>query len=47
MARVEKDHNDHLVSTPCCVQGLQPQDQAAQSQENGVRFIRQECLQPE
>ena len=28
---VAKDHNDHLVSTPCYVQGLQPPDQAALS----------------
>jgi len=31
MAWVEKDLKDHLVSTPCCVQGRQPPDQAAQS----------------
>jgi len=31
MAWVEKDHNDHPVSTPCYVQGRQPPDQAAQS----------------
>jgi len=31
MAWVEKDHNDHPVPTPCCVQGHQPADQAAQS----------------
>jgi len=31
MARVEKDHKDHRVSTPCYVQGHQPPDQAAQS----------------
>jgi len=31
MAWVEKDHNDHPVSTPCCVQGHQPPDQSAQS----------------
>ena len=31
MAWVEKDHNDHRVSTPCYVQGHQPPDQAAQS----------------
>jgi len=31
MAWVEKDHNDHLVSTPCYVQGCQPPAQAAQS----------------
>jgi len=31
MAWVEKDHNDHLVPTPCYVQGRQPADQAAQS----------------
>ena len=30
MAWVEKDHSDHLVSTPCYVQGRQPPDQAAQ-----------------
>jgi len=27
MAWVEKDHNDHLGSTPCYVQGHQPPDQ--------------------
>ena len=31
MTWVEKDHSDHLVSTPCYVQGRQPPDQAAQS----------------
>ena len=31
MAWVEKDHNDHLLPTPCYVQGLQPAAQAAQS----------------
>jgi len=31
MGWVEKDHNGHLVSTPCSVQGRQPPDQAAQS----------------
>jgi len=31
MAWVEKDHNDHPVSTPCYGQGHQPPDQAAQS----------------
>jgi len=31
MAWVEKDHNDHLVSPPCYMQGHQPVDQAAQS----------------
>jgi len=31
MAWVEKDRSDHLVSTPCYVQGRQPPDQAAQS----------------
>ena len=31
MAWVEKDHSDHLVPTPCYVQGHQPADQAAQS----------------
>ena len=41
MAWVEKDHNDHLVSTSCYVQGRQPADQAAQSHiQPGL-----ECLQ--
>ena len=41
MALVEKDHNDHLVPTPCYVQGHQPADQAAQSHiQPGL-----ECLQ--
>jgi len=41
MAWAEKDHNDHLVSTPCYVQGRQPADQAAQSHiQPGL-----ECLQ--
>jgi len=41
MAWVEKDHNDHLVSTPCYVQGRQPPGQAAQSHiQPGL-----ECLQ--
>ena len=31
MAWVAKDHNAHGVPTPCCVQGRQPADQAAQS----------------
>ena len=31
MAWVEKDHNDHLVPTPCYVQSREPADQAAQS----------------
>ena len=31
MTWVEKDHNDHWVSTPCYVQDRQPPDQAAQS----------------
>ena len=31
MAWIEKDHNGHLVSNPCYVQGCQPLDQAAQS----------------
>jgi len=41
MAWVEKDLNDHLVSTPCYVQGGQPADQAAQSHIQPGR----ECLQ--
>jgi len=41
MTWVEKDHSDHLVSTPCYVQGRQPADQAAQSHiQPGL-----ECLQ--
>jgi len=36
MAWVEKDHNDHLVSTPCYVQGRQPPDQAAQSRSHDL-----------
>jgi len=41
MAWVEKDHNDHWVSTPRYVQGHQPPDQAAQSHiQPGL-----ECLQ--
>ena len=41
MAWVEKDHNDHVVSTPCHGQGRQPPDQAAQSHiQPGL-----ECLQ--
>jgi len=41
MAWVEKDHNDHIVSTPCYVQGRQPPAQAAQSHiQPGL-----ECLQ--
>jgi len=41
MVWVEKDHNDHLVSTPCYVQGRQPAAQAAQSPiQPGL-----ECLQ--
>jgi len=41
MAWVEKDHSDHVVSTPCYVQGRQPPDQAAQSHiQPGL-----ECLQ--
>ena len=31
MAWVAKDHDAHLVPTPCYVQGCQPADQAAQS----------------
>ena len=31
MAWVEKDHNDHLISTPLPWQGYQPLDQATQS----------------
>ena len=41
MAWVEKDHNAHLVPTPCYVQGRQPAAQAAQSHiQPGL-----ECLQ--
>ena len=41
MAWVEKDHDDHLISAPCYVQGHQPPDQAFQSHiQTGL-----ECLQ--
>ena len=41
MTWVEKDHNDHLVSAHCYVQGRQPPDQAAHSHiQPGL-----ECLQ--
>jgi len=41
MAWAEKDHKDHLVPTPCYVQGRQPPAQAAQSHiQPGL-----ECLQ--
>jgi len=41
MAWVEKEHNDHIVPTPCYVHGHQPADQAAQSHiQPGL-----ECLQ--
>ena len=41
MTWLEKDHNDHRVSTLCYVQGRQPPDQAAQSHiQPGL-----ECLQ--
>jgi len=41
MACVEKDRNDHRLSTPCYVRGHQPPDQAAQSHiQPGL-----ECLQ--
>jgi len=41
MAWVEKNHNAHLIPTPCYVQGRQPPDQAAQSHiQPGL-----ECLQ--
>jgi len=41
MTWVAKDHNAHPVPTPCCVQGRQPADQAAQSHiQPGL-----ECLQ--
>ena len=41
MAWIEKDHNDHLLSTSCCMKGHQPADQAAQSHiQPGL-----ECLQ--
>jgi len=41
MARVEKNHNAHVVPTPCYVQGRQPPAQAAQSHiQPGL-----ECLQ--
>jgi len=41
MAWVEKDHSDHLVSTPCYVQGCQPLDQAAQSHiQPGLKHLQ-------
>jgi len=41
MACLKNDHNDHLVPTPCYVQGCQPPDLAAQSHiQPGL-----ECLQ--
>ena len=41
MAWIEKDHNNHLLSTSCCMKGHQPADQAAQSHiQPGL-----ECLQ--
>ena len=36
MAWAEKDHSDHLVSTPCYVHGHQPPDQAAQKTAPGT-----------
>ena len=41
MALVEKDHNAHLISAPCYVQGRQPADQAAQNHiQPGFFFLR-------
>jgi len=41
MAWVEKDHNDHLLPTPCYVQGRQPPDQVAQSHiQPGLECLR-------
>ena len=46
MAWVEKDHSDHLVSTPCYVQGHQPPDQAAQSRiQPGLEKLLKLCYQ--
>ena len=42
MAWVEKDHNDHLVPTPCYMQRCQPPDQAAQSHiQPGLECIQE------
>ena len=40
MAWVEKDLKDHLVSTPCYVQGCQPLEQAAE-----IYFMDKFCFQ--
>ena len=41
MAWVEKDHSDHVVSTPCYVQDHQPLDQAAQSHiQPGLEYLQ-------
>jgi len=45
MAWVEKDHDDHLVPTPCYVQGHQPADQAAQSHiQPGPECLQQQGI---
>jgi len=42
MVGIEKDHNDHRVSTPCYVQGPQPPDQAAQSHiQPGLEWLQE------
>jgi len=44
MAWVQKDHNNHPVSTPCYVQGCQPPDQADQSHiQPGFGYITSEA----
>ena len=44
MAWVEKDHNDHPVSTPCCGQGCQPQDQLPRATSSLVESLYTEWL---
>jgi len=55
MAWVEKDHSDHVVPTPCYMQGRQPPHQAAQShiqpgleclQGWGIRSLLGQCPLP-
>ena len=42
MVWVEKDHSDHLVSTPSYVQDHQPLDQAAQSHiQPGLEYLQE------
>ena len=46
MAWAGKDHNDHLVPTPCYVQGRQPAAQAAHSHiQPGLECLQHTCLE--